>query len=272
MKTVQIKGVSVTARHGVLEQEKTNPQNFLIDISFDYDCAPAAQSDDITLAVNYAEVCATAYDICADNSFNLIEKLAREIAFAIAEKFPAIQKLSVTVHKPQAPVGLPFEDICVTFELERVKAVLSLGSNQGDKKAALDGAISSLNAIRGVNVLKVSDYISTNPYGGVAQGEFLNCALVIECLLSPEELLNAIHKIENDYGRVRKERWGDRTLDIDIIFFGNKIIAEEGLCVPHPDYFNRSFVLAPLKQIAPDFVCPVRRLRVADMPLPESSH
>ncbi len=64
---------------------------------------------------------------------------------------------------------------------------------------------------------------------------------------------------------MRTKRWGDRTLDIDIIFFGDMIIAEEGLCIPHPDYKNRDFVLRPLKQIAPDFVCPLTHLRIADM-------
>lgn len=268
MKTVEIKGVKVEACHGVLEKEKRNPQKFLIDISFDYDYFSAAQSDNIEKAVNYSTVCHTAYEVATKNSFDLIEKLAYEIAYTAMEKFPAIMAISVTVHKPQAPVTIPFEDISVTAELERVKAVLSLGSSQGDKKAALDGAIAALNATRGIKVLNVSDYISTKPYGGVAKGEFLNCALAIECLLTPKQLLNTIHKIESDFGRVRKERWGDRTLDIDIIFFGNKVIAEEGLCIPHPDYFNRDFVIVPIKQIVPDFVCPVRRMRVGDMQLP----
>ncbi len=271
MKTVEINGVKVTACHGVLAKEKVTPQEFLIDICFDYDLTKASESDDIENAVNYAEVCETAYEVCAKNSFNLIEKLARETAFSVAEKFPAIQNISVTVHKPHAPVDIPFGDISVSASLERVKTVLSLGSNVGDKKAMLDGAISSLNEVRGIKILKVSDYITTQPYGGVAKGEFLNCALVAECLLTPFELLEIIHKIEKNFGRERKERWGDRTLDIDIIFFGGKVIAEEGLCVPHPDYFNRDFVLIPIKQIAPDFVCPITRLRVSDMLTAKSS-
>ena len=271
MGNVEIKGICVNARHGVLEREKINPQQFLIDICFDYDAFDAVRGDDIESAVNYAEVCQTAYGICAENSFNLIEKLADEIAFAVAEKFTSINSVKVTVHKPQAPVEIPFVDISVTAALERVKIVLSLGSNQGDRKAALDGAVTALGAIRGINVLKVSDYISTKPYGGVAKGEFLNCAVVAECLLKPKELLRVIHNIESDFGRIRSERWGDRTLDIDIIFFGNKILAEEGLSVPHPDYFNRGFVLGPIKQIVPDFVCPVSRMRVSDMPLPDRS-
>lgn len=265
MKTVQIKGLKLSARHGVHEQEKQNAQQFIIDICYGYDATAAIAGDEIAHAVNYSQVSKLAYKICAENSFNLIERLSYEIAFQIAQSFPSVSNVEVSVHKPQAPVGLPFEDIVVTSEIERVKTVLSLGSSEGDKRANLDGAIAALSQVRGINVLKVSDYIKTAPYGGVAKGGFLNCALVAECLLTPKQLLEVIHKIESGFHRVRGERWGDRTLDIDIIFFGNKVIAEEGLIIPHYDYFNRDFVLNPIKQIAPDFVCPLLRKRVEDI-------
>lgn len=265
MKTVEIKGLEVYARHGVLPQEKVNEQPFVLDISLDYDLSQAAATDDLSYAVNYAEVCKLAYDFCKNNCFNLIETLAKKISFLIAERFEKVKCVRVTVHKPKAPVGLPFGDICVSAQIEKNKIVLSLGSNLGDGKTTLDGAVKALGATRGIKIITVSDYIKTQPYGGVAKGEFTNCALTAECLLSPRELLNEIHSIEKDFGRVRKERWGDRTLDVDIIFFGDKIIAEEGLVIPHPDYFNRDFVLKPLKQIAPDFVCPLRKIRVTDM-------
>ncbi|MDE7079991.1 MAG: 2-amino-4-hydroxy-6-hydroxymethyldihydropteridine diphosphokinase [Clostridia bacterium] len=156
--------------------------------------------------------------------------------------------------------------LCVSVSafVERNKVILSLGSNTGDKKAILDSALKALNALGGVKVLNVSDYIETQPYGGVADGLFLNCAALIDCILPPRALLNEIHRIEAEHGRTREKRWGNRTLDIDIVFFGNKIIAEEGLCVPHSDYNNRAFVLEPVKQIAPDFVCPVSLKRMSD--------
>ena len=102
-------------------------------------------------------------------------------------------------------------------------------------------------------------------YGGVAQNGFLNCAVELDCLLSPDKLLGKIHEIEDAAGRVREKRWADRTLDIDIVFFGNRVIAQEGLIVPHPDYMNRDFVLKPLAEIAPEWVCPLERKRIADM-------
>lgn len=265
MNGISVKGLKVEARHGVLPGEKINPQPFVFDITMDCDTSVAALSDDVKDTVNYAEVCAFVTSYCKNNSFNLIEKLAYGAAYNIAESFPLVRAVEVTVHKPEAPVGLPFDDISVTARVERNTVVLSLGSSEGDRKSTLDGAIKALNALDGVKVLKVSDYIETEPYGGAAKNTFLNCALTAECLLSPRELLNKIHKTESDFGRVRSTRWGDRTLDIDIVFFGNKIIAEEGLCVPHPDYKNRAFVLAPLKQIVPDFVCPLFHTRMADI-------
>ena len=264
MSAITVKGLKVIARHGVLPEEKINPQPFVFDIDMDCDTYAAATSDDVLKTVNYAEVCQTVTDFCAGNTFNLIETLAYKTACLLAEKFP-LTAVEVTVHKPQAPVGLPFDDISVTARVERNTVILSLGSSEGDKKAALDGAIKALNSLDGVKVLKVSDYIETEPYGGAAENKFLNCAITAECLLPPRELLNKIHEIESNFGRVRKTRWGDRTLDIDIVFFGNKIVAEEGLCVPHPDYLNRPFVLIPVKQIAPDFVCPLTRKRMSDL-------
>ncbi|MDE7163302.1 MAG: 2-amino-4-hydroxy-6-hydroxymethyldihydropteridine diphosphokinase [Clostridia bacterium] len=265
MGAIDIKGLEVTACHGVLPQEKTNPQPFVFDISIDCDTLSAAKSDDVNDTVNYAEVCETVTAFCKQNSFNLIERLAYGAAFTIVEKYAKIKAAEVTVHKPQAPVGLPFSDISVTARVERNKVVLSLGSSEGDRKATLDGAVKEISALRGVKLLKTSDYIKTEPYGGAAQNEFLNCAVLTECLISPRDLLNAVHAIEAKFGRKREVRWGDRTLDIDIIFFGNKVIAEEGLSIPHPDYKSRDFVLTPLKQIAPDFVCPVTGKRVSDM-------
>jgi 2-amino-4-hydroxy-6-hydroxymethyldihydropteridine diphosphokinase len=135
----------------------------------------------------------------------------------------------------------------------------------GDREQTIKDGLTRLCETRGVTIKKVSSYIKTAPYGGVAKNEFVNCAAEVECLISPDALLNAIHEVEKAGGRVRGERWDDRTLDIDIVFFGDKIITESGLSIPHPDYKNRDFVLIPIKEIAPDFVCPDTRLRVSDL-------
>lgn len=265
MSAVEIKGVKASACHGVLESEKTNPQLFVFDIAIDCDISGAAKSDDLNKTVDYARVCEIVTDYCKQNSFNLIERLAYGAAYKVITAFPSARAVTVTVHKPQAPIPLPFDDVSVTAAVERNAVVLSLGSSEGDKRATLNFAIDRLSKTEGIEVKKVSSFIETAPYGGVAQNEFLNCAVLIDCLLTPGELLEVIHKIEAEGGRTRTVRWGDRTLDIDIVFFGNKIIEEEGLCVPHPDYLSRDFVITPLKEIIPDFVCPLTHKRVSDI-------
>jgi dihydroneopterin aldolase/2-amino-4-hydroxy-6-hydroxymethyldihydropteridine diphosphokinase len=265
MNKIQISKLTVLAKHGVLPQEKITPQPFVFDVTMYADLFDAGISDDLNLTVNYAEACKIIEDTCLHSSYNLIEKLAYECAFALMQNFGILKKVDVTVNKPQAPIEADFSSVSVSTSIERNIVLLSLGSSIGDKKASLDFAVESLNNLRGVKVLKTSKYYQTEPYGGVAKNTFLNAAVMIECLLPPKKLLFEINKIESNGGRVRDVHWDDRTLDIDIIFFGNKIIAEDGLIVPHPDYFNRQFVLTPLKDIAPDFICPVIKKAIKDI-------
>ena len=255
MDKILIRGLEISACHGVKDFEKTTPQPFIFDADIYFDFSAAAASDDICDTVNYSAASKIIVSVTQNNCFNLIEKLAYECAYAVMEQTDA-SKIVLTVYKPRAPMKLKFDTVGVTVEVCREKAYLSLGSSVGDRKKYLDTAIEKLGACRGISVKKVSDYIQTEPYGGVAENKFLNCAVEVETLLSPRQLLNAIHSIENECGRVRNKRWGDRTLDIDIVFFGKRIISEDDLIIPHPEYHKRDFVLSPLKQIAPEFICP----------------
>ncbi|MBD5632616.1 MAG: 2-amino-4-hydroxy-6-hydroxymethyldihydropteridine diphosphokinase [Clostridia bacterium] len=264
MNTVKIRGLEVSACHGVHDYEKVKPQRFVFDADLEVDFYEAAKCDDLRKTVNYSAVCNLIAGIATHNSFNLIEKLAYECAFAVLDNSP-VKRVTLTVFKPDAPVKQKFENVGVTVEVSRQRAYLSLGSSMGDRKKYLDGGIEKLGKTRGITVKKVSSYINTRPYGGVAQNEFLNCAAEIETYLTPRQLLDEIHRIEEESGRVRKRRWDDRTLDIDIIFFGREVIYEDDLTVPHPDYFRRDFVLAPLKEIAPEFFCPVQNKKIKDL-------
>lgn len=251
MNTVKIRGLEISACHGVNDFEKVTPQRFIFDADIKTDFFQAAKTDDINSTINYSHVCKTIAEIARGNVFNLIEKLAYECVFAIMEKFGMAKAVTLTVYKPEAPIKQKFESVAVTVECERECAYLSLGSSLGDKKVLLDSAVEKLNSTRGITVEKVSEYIKTQPYGGVAKNEFLNCAVRVSTFLTPHRLLDEIHRIEGECGRVRGKRWDDRTLDIDIIFFGNKAISDEALTVPHADWINRDFVKIPLKQIAP---------------------
>lgn len=264
MDNILIRGLKIEAKHGVHEEEKRCEQPFVLDLDLVFGFYRAAQTDNLDDTVNYSAVCNLIAETVKNNTFSLIEKLAYECAFSVMEKFPA-DGLKLTLWKPCAPVKHKFGNVGVSVELARKKAYLSLGSSVGDRAGYLDFAVDGLNKTRGIEVKKVSSYMESEPYGGVAENRFLNCAVEIETFLSPRALLGEIHRIEKEGGRERKIRWGDRTLDIDIVFFGNKEINEDGLCVPHPEYKKRDFVLKPLKEIAPDFVCPVTKKRLRDM-------
>jgi 2-amino-4-hydroxy-6-hydroxymethyldihydropteridine diphosphokinase len=142
---------------------------------------------------------------------------------------------------------------------------LGLGSNLNDRESYLTNAIACLNAHEEINVLSKSSMMQTDPVGAIAQPMFLNMVIEIETSLLPRRLLKVCLEIEVANGRVRAEKWGPRTLDIDMLFYGDAIIDEPGLCVPHPEVASRRFVLAPLAEIAPKFEHPVLREPVLAM-------
>jgi 2-amino-4-hydroxy-6-hydroxymethyldihydropteridine diphosphokinase len=130
-------------------------------------------------------------------------------------------------------------------------AHIGLGSNLGDRKAILDGAVAQLRQTPELIVRSVSTYHETKPVGGPAgQGPFLNAAAALETTLDPIALLHRLQEIEADAGRVRTVRWGERTLDLDVLLFGDEIIDRPDLSVPHPRMGVRRFVLVPLEEIA----------------------
>ncbi|MDE7192199.1 MAG: 2-amino-4-hydroxy-6-hydroxymethyldihydropteridine diphosphokinase [Clostridia bacterium] len=264
MSSINIHDLKVSACHGVLPEEKINRQPFYFDVSMQYDFEKAAKDDDLNLTLNYDEIMHAISDFCKDNTFDLIETLCHRAATMLMRKYP-IDSVSVTVKKPQAPVSLPFDNVSVTTTLTRTTALLSLGSNMGDRQAYLDGAIKSLQDNQDIKVERISTPFENPPYGGVAQLPFINMAVKISTYLSPYELLNYLHSIESQAKRDRSVRWGDRTLDMDVVFYGDSIIDDDTLTIPHPDYVNRDFVLKPLKEIAPNFVCPLLKKRIRDL-------
>jgi 2-amino-4-hydroxy-6-hydroxymethyldihydropteridine diphosphokinase len=131
-----------------------------------------------------------------------------------------------------------------------MRAFLGLGSNLGDRRGHLREAVSSLTGVKGV-----SPVYETDPVGGPeGQGAYLNLVVEIETDLSPRELLGVCHRLESAAGRVRSERWGPRTLDVDILWTSSGPVAEEDLVIPHPRMHERRFVMAPFADLAPDLV------------------
>ena len=131
---------------------------------------------------------------------------------------------------------------------------LSLGGNLGDPAASMATALRLLDADDDTRVIAVSSLYRTPPWGKLDQPDFLNAAAEISTALAPRALLDLCLEAERKLKRVREERWGPRLIDIDILVFGDRIIHETGLEVPHPRMLERAFVLAPLAEIAPELV------------------
>jgi 2-amino-4-hydroxy-6-hydroxymethyldihydropteridine diphosphokinase len=133
-----------------------------------------------------------------------------------------------------------------------MRAFLGMGSNLGDRGRYLAEAVSSLSGVVGV-----SPVYETDPVGGPGgQGAYLNLVVEIETDLTPRQLLGVCHRLEAAAGRVRAERWGPRTLDVDVLLFGSREVADADLQIPHPRMRERAFVMAPLADLAPDVVDP----------------
>ena len=134
------------------------------------------------------------------------------------------------------------------------RAYIALGSNLGDRLGYLQLGVDALALVPGVIVLAVSRVYETAPVGGPPQDAYLNAVVAIETNLDPHELLHRCQQIEERAARERVERWGPRTLDVDVLVMDGVSIETDDLTIPHPRMWERGFVLAPLRDVAPDLV------------------
>lgn len=138
-----------------------------------------------------------------------------------------------------------------------MRIFLGLGSNLGEREVNLATARSLLELSEEVVVVGESSILETQPLGGRDQPLYLNQVVEVQTLLKPEELLKLVKRIEKEMGRESAERWASRLIDIDILLYGDKVVEEPGLKIPHEGILERSFVVAGLLQLAPDLVHPV---------------
>ena len=146
-----------------------------------------------------------------------------------------------------------------------VAAFLGLGSNEGDRHQYLAEAIQLLQQNDKISVRLQSSVLETSPVSHIEQGDFLNQVIQVDTTLDPISLLQACLEVEASLGRVREERWGPRTIDIDILFYSDEIIEMSGLTIPHPEVHKRPFMLLPLSEISPQYIHPVFKTSIVAM-------
>ena len=259
--TIELTGLTARGFHGVLESERRDGQNFVVDIAMRL---PPPQADKLNCTVDYSAVAESVTALIGGQPVDLIETLAARIADELLDQWPLLTRVAVTVHKPQAPVGVPFTDVSCRLEKGRRQPaqpfVLSLGANLGDAAATLNAAVDALAASAGVAVTAVSGIYRTAPVEvAEPQPDYLNLVVTGLTTLTPRELLRRTSEIEDAFGRRRPHHHAARTLDIDIVKVGEIVSDDPEITLPHPRAAERAFVLVPWLSVDPDARLPQGR-------------
>lgn len=256
-----VSNLCIQGHHGVNEEERILGQKFFVDIEVRMDARPAATQDDYEKAICYATLCDIAQKVSDAGPYRLIETLAEKIIDAILEHFQSARAVKVAVRKPGAPIAASFETVGVELERHRQQSVgFSFGSNVGEKSSQIRAALAFLEAVPGIEISKISSLYKTPPWGNEDQDWFVNACAIGTTSLTPHEILRACKEIEVQLGRVPGERWGPRLIDIDLLFLGDETLKSIALSLPHPELFNRAFVVIPLEEIAGELVLMGKRL------------
>lgn len=257
---IVVTGIRGHGRHGVFDHERRDGQEFAVDVELEVGTTAAARSDDLADTVDYGQVAIAVHALIVGEPVDLVETLAERIADACLA-FGGVHAVTVTVHKPSAPIPVPFDDVQLRIRRTapvRRPVALALGSNLGDSATVLQAAVDDLAALPGLRLGAVSAVYRTAPVGGPEQPDYLNAVVVGETTLDPLALLTATQGVERAHHRVRDVRWGPRTLDVDVIALGDEVVDEPTLQVPHPRAHERAFVLVPWTDADPAAVIPGR--------------
>ena len=214
---IHIDDLEVYAYHGVFPEEKKKGQPFYVNLVLYTDTRRAGRQDELTLSTHYGEVCHLVTKWMREHTYDLIETVAETAAEQILLHYPLVQAVDVEIRKPQAPIGLPFGSVSVKIHRGWHHVYVALGSNMGDRKKYLQMGVSAMGGREDIRLKTVSSWRQTAPYGGVEQEDFLNGVMEIQTLLTPGELLDYLHEVEQSAERKRELHWGPRTLDLDIL-------------------------------------------------------
>ncbi len=263
MDKIKVTGLEFYAHHGVLESEQELGQIFSIDCEFEIDTSECY--DKLEKTVNYGELSCEIVAFAQDNRYDLLESLANNLACHLLRKFSLINEITLTVHKPHAPIATKFSDVSVSITRGWKTCYLAIGSNMGEREFNLNMVSELISKNDSIEEISKSSYIQTAPYGVTNQPDFLNGAIKIKTFLTPFQLLDFCKSAEKKAGRVKTRHWGERTLDVDILMYGDEILFSDRLIIPHPEMHMRDFVLAPLCEIEPYLVHPLYRKNVSEL-------
>lgn len=265
MDSIQIRDLEIYCHHGVLKEENVLGQKFLVSAVMYMDTRLAGESDQLEKSVNYADVAHVIKEEMEQKNYRLIEAAAEHLARQILLRFPMTERIQVEIKKPWAPIQIPLDTVSVCIGREWTTVYLSLGSNMGDRECYITNAIETLRQTEGIKCVRVSDLVETEPYGYTDQALFLNAAVELKTLKSPEQMLEVCRQIEREGDRERGIHWGPRTIDVDILLYGDRVVQTEDLTIPHREMHKRRFVLEPMVQIAPWAEHPVFGKKVAEL-------
>ena len=242
---IEIKELEVFANHGVYPEENVLGQKFVISATLFTRTRLAGLTDELSASINYGEVSHMITDFTRKHTYKLLESLAENLAEMLLCSLSGLEKITLKIEKPWAPVGLPLKTVSVEITRKWHTAYIAFGSNMGDKKMYIDNGIRGLAETKGCRIEAISDYLITEPYGVTDQDEFLNGVLKMRTLLPPGELLVRLHQLE--------------------LFYDQEIIDMPDLHIPHIDLHNRDFVLVPMNQIAPYLRHPVLNQTISQL-------
>ena len=262
MDKIYLKNVEIFANHGVFKEEKTLGQKFILDLELTLSLEEAGRTGDLTKSVHYGELCHGIEKEFMKESYDLIETETQKVAEFTLYNYPLVKDIKVTLKKPWAPIGRHLDYAAVQIERGWHEAYLSIGSNIGNKEENLNRAIELINSYKEIEVTKVSSFLVTEPWGYLDQEEFVNAALKLKTILSPQKLMKILLDIEQEMKRERIIKWGPRIIDLDIIFYDDLVLEDELVTVPHPRMEEREFVLKPLSEICGNKVHPLLKKRV----------
>ena len=256
-----VSNLCILGRHGVLNEERVLGQRFFLDIEVRTDVRRASAEDDYKKAICYATLCELAQEVSDAGPYLLIETFAERVIAAILDRFKTATAATVCIRKPGAPISANFDTVGVELTRSRQQRVaFSLGSNVGEKPSQIRAALAFLEAVDGVEILRTSSFYKTAPWGNEDQDWFVNACAIGQTSMTAHEVLRACKEIEVQLGRTPGERWGPRLIDIDLLYLGDEEFTSPALTLPHPEMFNRVFVMVPLAEIAGDVKVAGRRI------------